>query len=172
MTNSKTLTDILAEMRGQSELWGRHAVCATSQTVSQWADCIEAAAQREKVEAVNLTDEKWRRDTGNAAAMREALDKIHLIATTNINECVGDESDIHIVNLAKAALAAPPRNCDVGTAEEQARRFEIFCQAHHVPWKIGMIKNECKCPCLQDNGRSCNYFVWAQMPYTSEGDAK
>lgn len=29
-----------------------------------------------------------------------------------------------------AALAAPPRNCDVGTAEDQAERFYAFCGDH------------------------------------------
>ena len=58
-----------------------------------------------------------------------------------------------------AALSAPPRNCDVGTAEEQLERFMAFCK--NYPRCL-------KCPCcgIVINGR-CE-FAWAQMPYKKE----
>ena len=54
--------------------------------------------------------------------------------------------------MAKAALSAPPRNCDVGTAEEQDERFDRWCDRKNIKdcWGIGCRK------CL---------IAWAQMPY-------
>ena len=62
----------------------------------------------------------------------------------------------------KAALSAPPRNCDVGTAEEQAERYMNFC--HNYPKCTG-------CPCVgRIQYHQCE-FAWAQLPY-EEGGAK
>lgn len=64
------------------------------------------------------------------------------------------------VECLRAALSAPPRNCDVGTAQEQENRFIRFCEG----------KSSCKhCPLRNANSR-CE-FAWAQMPY-KEGGAK
>ena len=65
------------------------------------------------------------------------------------------------------ALAAPVRNCDVGTAKEQTEKFNQFCQSHRnsdLPKCAG-------CP-LEDipDGTGCAQ-AWAQMPY-EEGGAK
>ena len=63
------------------------------------------------------------------------------------------------------ALAAPPRNCDVGTAEEQFERWQAFCGRHDA--------NCTGCPC--DDGHTCTlaycFAKWAQMP-CEEGGAK
>jgi hypothetical protein len=56
----------------------------------------------------------------------------------------------------KAALAAPIRNCDIGTPEEQTKRFQKFCSAHNDCYK-------CDCPCDNNDG-GCQ-LRWAQMPY-------
>ena len=60
-----------------------------------------------------------------------------------------------------AALSAPPRNCDVGTEDEQVDRFIAYCC--------------CKC-----DGSKCNHALnmedeiykcaikWAQTPYEAE----
>ena len=73
------------------------------------------------------------------------------------------------IDFMKAALAAPPRNCEIGTAEEQERRFKEFCAAH---WSINNVDSECAgCP-LTIEGAECE-FAWAQMQYEAEkGDAK
>ena len=63
-----------------------------------------------------------------------------------------------------AALAAPPRNCDVGTAEEQSRRFCAFCRPRTEPCD--------GCACLEASRRGRCEFAWAQMPYAEEGDTK
>ena len=95
----------------------------------------------------------------NAAAMREALEAAIPIMraclfdyynTTGVNKVVGE---------MKAALSAPPRNCDVGTAEEQSDRFEAFCLRH---------KNCSSCPCKYTEKTSCS-INWALMPYEEGG---
>ena len=63
----------------------------------------------------------------------------------------------------KIALAEPLRNCDVGTAEEQMRRWWEFC-------KMRDSCDECLC-----HKKSCIITLcfahWAQMPY-KKGEEK
>ena len=57
---------------------------------------------------------------GNAAAMREALEKVY----TCVDDCdnYDPESKIdEVISIADAALAAPARNCDRFTSIEEAR---------------------------------------------------
>jgi len=99
---------------------------------------------------------------GNAAAMREAL-KAAIYCLKNRWTCSGYTVE-ETVDKIRSALAAPARNCDVGTAEEHFGKFENFCKT---------MKNFCKtmkncdcCPCnliLKNGERRCNCFVWAQM---------
>ena len=60
------------------------------------------------------------------------------------------------------ALSAPPRNCDVGTADEQTDRFNKLCLSHTIPW------HGCSdyCPLLKSDRCA---LKWAQSPY-SESD--
>lgn len=72
-----------------------------------------------------------------------------------------------IVNLCDDALAQPKRNCDVGTVEEQYKRFKRFCFCNMGD---GMNEPRCsKCP-LGKAKFSCK-FDWAQMPY-GKGDER
>lgn len=65
--------------------------------------------------------------------------------------------------LIKSALSAPPRNCDVGSEDEQSRRYEAFCEAHHM-----QCDKVCSaCPCSKKSGVSCELY-WAQMPYEKQ----
>jgi hypothetical protein len=68
---------------------------------------------------------------------------------------------------AKAALAEPIRNCEVGTAMEQGERFSAYCRAHKHP------ESECLlCPLFGQTGGHCE-LAWAQLPYeVQEGGAK
>ena len=61
-------------------------------------------------------------------------------------------------------LGNTPRNCDVGTAEEQEERFDAHCRKH-----MGCLT----CPLREKDGgvpKHCE-FVWSQMPY-EEGGAR
>jgi hypothetical protein len=60
------------------------------------------------------------------------------------------------------ALAAPPRNCDVGTARQQEKRHkEEVCPESACPKHEGFMSSACK---------GC-FAMWSQMPY-KEGGAK
>lgn len=58
-------------------------------------------------------------------------------------------------------LAAPPRNCDVGTADEQANRFDAFCKSFpacsvcpvHAVWNFEAARSP-----------SCTLY-WGQMAF-------
>ena len=69
---------------------------------------------------------------------------------------------VQIRKIVRAALALPRRNCDVGTADEQEKRFDIFCDAHKEVGDDGANACSSKCP-LHDTV-SCALY-WAQMPY-------
>lgn len=105
---------------------------------------------------------------GNAAALREALEYIAWKSRNAINSKTTGAERANVLaaylmdfrDTARAALAAPARNCDVGTAEEQKERFKAFCE-----------ERDCyKCPFY---GNSDCPLEWAQMPFaTAEGGAE
>lgn len=64
---------------------------------------------------------------GNQMKMREALVKIRDII---MGGGFDGRSPAHIVNICDAALSEPPRQCDVGTAEEQSDRFASLCDSY------------------------------------------
>ena len=68
-------------------------------------------------------------------------------------------------DMAKAALSAPPRNCDVGTAEEQAKRFHSFCKKFQSDIQ-GMCSSQC--PCISCYGMCHCITKWEQIPYEEE----
>lgn len=104
--------------------------------------------------------------TGNVAAMRAALERI-------VGWCEGCHADAcekvcrpeltsESIHAALAALSAPARNCDVGTAEEQAERHERFCAAHY---KADAVDAQCfGCPASDKKETDCE-FVWGQLPF-------
>ena len=99
---------------------------------------------------------------GNMAAMREALKEIDRVVFDKRRH-TKEEVEAH--RLATEALTVPPRNCDVGTAEEQAERFHHQCFEHHT----GRCSPHCKT--LPAKTRQECALKWAQMPY-EEGGAK
>lgn len=97
--------------------------------------------------------------TLDAAKMREALEDAKAFLLKHGCDC---SEGAAVVSRIDFALAAPPRNCDVGTAEEQDSRFEEFCDAH----QDGVVCSD-ECP-LRHTSALCD-FAWAQMPY-EEGE--
>ena len=96
---------------------------------------------------------------GNSAKMREALEKVRRVLHCAIVADILKGDDVNSAfNEVTAALSAPPRNCDVGTAEEKFNRFDRWCNSM-------VIKNCCGVDC-----RKC-FIAWWQMPY-DEGGAK
>ena len=90
-------------------------------------------------------------------------------------ECLNEENPPtkdginEAIDRIDAALSLPHRQCDMGTPEEQAERYNAFCRKHFTPDKLG--GNCRKCPLRNRRGWSCQ-LAWAQMPYAEEGGAK
>ena len=100
--------------------------------------------------------------------LREALTKILNLTNSLDEDCAVDPVEIR--DIAKDALAEPVKNCDVGTAEEQEKRFHDFCRARHLPRMEESRYCAYKCPL---EGDTCCELQWAQMPYVEkEGGAK
>ena len=104
----------------------------------------------------------------NVQKMRMKLERIVEIA-----ESFGDKAVTLglIIDRAKEALALPLRQCDIGTAEEQYKRFQDFCLHNSF---MGVCSEHCPLytPCIigsyQNTGRARCIPAWAQMPYESE----
>ncbi len=185
---SETLADIMAGMR-----YGTVPKHQTDhELLALYADRIEAAAKRMEQtyldqirDAINQWGhEKYKAEHAsvvNAAAMREALLKCREIASQwEADEAAGvagttDKPESRSAAEAvtdmefeiNAALAAPPRQCDVGTAEEQAERFEDYCEKR-------CCASDCDHRMYEDESKVGCTLIWAQMPYEphEEGGAK
>lgn len=71
-------------------------------------------------------------EASNMQAMREALSKFCAYSAVVLNAGMFNEEHLKaLLNMAKAALAAPPRNCDALTVEEQVARFESYCKSYY-----------------------------------------
>ena len=169
----ETVADIIAEMRGArtefpfvylmgepdtpevidlrtKEITEPRKINIRRVTVKELADRIEAARKRER---------------GNSAALRNALNlcvdemcarcRDLAKARGNPAPCL---NGCEPVRKAKAALAAPPRNCDVGTEGEQYSRMFREC----YQWMC----MDCK---QNKDLRKCA-LSWAQKPYKEGGD--
>ena len=121
-----------------------------------------------KMETTTPTSEKSSA-VGNAAAMHKALEKVLRVLHCAIVADILKGDDVNgAYNEVITALSAPPRNCDVGTSEEQAERFYAFCGYHRFQSGIkGMCSSLCPCIRCRD---MCNCITtWAQMPYEEGG---
>ena len=146
----ETLSEIVAQMRGRGED-GR-------MDRRLWLDYAD------RIEAIDSAD-AWRSlyTPGNAAAMREAL-VAALPIMRNCPFAYYNTTDVDaVVAVMERALSAPARQCDVGTAEEQYRRWVHFCEQ-----RLHRCDN---CPCNRPEG-GCT-FMFENMPYAAaEGAGK
>ena len=96
------------------------------------------------------------KSNGNAAKMRDALsDACYAMFNFLKTQNGGYEEMAKALDKAKAALAEPTRNCDIGNALEQVSRHRIWCKCG------GACAVSCK---------MC-FAKWSQMPY-EEGGSK
>ena len=142
-----------------------------------------------KMETTTPTREKSSA-VGNAAAMHKALEKFNAVDLSGLEFPLdGDSSTIYNSNkkeitipywrvaellnevkaaqdMANSALSAPPRNCDVGTADEQAKMFHSFCEKFQ-----SCIQEMCSplCPFINCCDVCHCMTKWLQMPY-KEGE--
>ena len=169
----ETLADIVAEMDNLGKLdeksTDRIPRSLMGLGLRTYATRFEAAAKRELVPNRNKL--------GNAAAMREAA--LPWIAFAEwllenagkdaLGAAIRDNGPIIRQRLEelRAALSAPPRNCDVGTPEEQRARFDKFCRSNS--WdEIDGAHCMSSCPLYHGDCSRCEELEWAQMPYNKE----
>ena len=160
----ETIADIIADMRtpdiresaNTSSTIEKRAFAYINDFLKGYADRLEAAHKREL-------------HAGDAAKLREAVGKLLgvlynmgvdentlTIAIASPNCHMNSEHTLSVLKDARAALAAPARNCDVGTAEEQTQRY-----CRELPF-----------PPEQDDLEYWGYehlLRWAQMPYEEGG---
>ena len=95
--------------------------------------------------------------------LREALTKILNLTNSLDESCAVDPVEIR--DIAKAALAEPVKNCEVGTSMEQAKRMDAYCTSYRE--RIG---DSWRC----DNCPLCSFhrceLAWAQSPYKEGGN--
>lgn len=165
----KTISDIIAEKRriaksirdeaSNGDYWDKKKANEEAEEYEWDADDIEAA---------------YKRELGNAQKMREALEAVikvgypHNFQREAYHIRSYCEEITTAIKMCRSALAAPPRNCDVGTAEEQAKRFYSVCKKYKLPQEDDAC--EASCPMLMSLNCSLS---WAQMPYepTAEGSS-
>ena len=106
-------------------------------------------------------------EASNVKAMREALsDACYAMFNFLKTKDGGYEEMAEALDKAKAALAGPPRNCDVGTLEEQSDRFEKFCYSYNCCSKCpvkSIFESSNRKKKLNEITR-CE-IIWSQMPY-------
>lgn len=102
-------------------------------------------------EALEFADEQLRRATEDD---RYGADLVYLVGCMRT-----------VATACRAALSEPPRQCDVGTAEEQDARLWSYCAETRCGDTLCRNGN-----CSPEDIRMCA-LRWAQMPY-EEGGAK
>ena len=124
-------------------------------TIKELADWIEAAVARE-------------REPGNAAAIRAALELALDALISWLNGTIDRTTNRETIKAIRAALTVPARQCDVGTAEEQAERFGKLCGKYYNEEET--CNEECPLashPIIHGFPRCQAY--WAQTPYEEKG---
>ena len=91
-------------------------------------------------------------EASNIKATREALMEASIALSSATHHHMTEDDAKDCLAVIEAALSVPPRNCDVGTAEEQFKRFDRWCNSR-------VLKN-----CLGLDCRKC-FIAWSQMPY-------
>ena len=149
----ETVADIVREVA--QEMLNTSMQDITAEVVYAWASRLADACKQSVTDCNQL---------GNTAKMRDALEQAKRVLHCAIVSDILKGEDAHkAFNAITATLSAPPRNCDVGSAEEQSERYEKFCYAHRSREKGCGDCPLCDIPCCE--------FAWLQMPY-EEGGAR
>ena len=143
MSNAKqeTIADIVAEMRtlGRLDEKSTDKIPRTLQALGlrTYADRIEAAAKQAVTDCNHL---------GNAAKMREALERIR--RELILDSCRRTITKFHdiVCEVSYSALVAPPRNCDVLSKDEVLKVLDdrSFSKEDTIEWLYAEAKGETK----------------------------
>ena len=146
----ETVADIVAAMRDESHAGDGCFLEWVGEKMRSYADRIEAAHKREReagAEAAQICGEIGEmvgREAAchqpvtdcnglNAAAMREALEKVLRVLHCAIVADILKGDDVNgAYNEVIAALSAPPRNCDRYTLSEALRKYGFPTKSK--PW--------------------------------------
>lgn len=138
-----------AERRGNHEATA--AICETIEKVGPLYDAESVGNSVKLRKAVEETK-------STIARCMEILNKIpDSCGYGGLLDDVADELCDLREECINDALAAPARNCDVGTADEQAERFVEFCDEEKGN------REHCR-NCRLCNAQDCE-LAWAQLPY-------
>lgn len=164
--SNETKDDIIAEMKRRKEnledavfaaplCYSTETMQAQSEILDEFIERFEAAHEREKATAEKSSA------VGDAAKLREALEfcvkgmcgfcRMDAEARGMTTECV---NGCEALRKAKAALAAPPRNCDIHTDFNDA----IMTLANKRNWHDGKWNSE----------RYCILASWLLAPATEK----
>lgn len=143
MRQDKTIAEISDNIREAVKMLGDDVSYVVSAgQMRNLANLLDKAAIRERAEAatkaatdaINLTEEKWRRQCADMAKLREALEKCAKMGEQIDCQLGSSDATVYafrderclahnISECARAALAEPPRNCDVLTPEVLLNEF-------------------------------------------------
>jgi len=140
--------ELIAEIRKRQDLRGGDLVdnlhiedgeygeWSGLELLKAYAECLDKAHKREIVEtatkaatyAINLTEQKWRRECADMAKLRETLHEIGNACAWISDNCNDTTNQTQrymqdIIVKVKSALAAPARNCDVFAPEVLFNEF-------------------------------------------------
>ena len=108
---------------------------------------------------------------GNTAKLREAVEAVLLAFNYGESMIVNQLPFSKLLPMLRKcveALAAPPRECDVGTVKEQAERFKHFCAQNYSACDVDM--ECCRCP-IEREKADCE-FAWGQLPHKESEAAR
>ena len=100
---------------------------------------------------------------GNAADWRDALEAAKY-CLVNRHTCSGYTIEDTIAKI-DAVLAAPALNCEVGTWQQQEKRFENFCNRFRHDYCRGCSLGE---EFFENHEIGECRLAWAQKPYSGE----
>lgn len=114
--------------------------------------------------------------------MHDALSELRdefCLRCKNYSECMVEGGiPCEIIDRANMALAKKPRQCDIGTADEQNERFKCFCKNHQYVSSDSeegfppiYVCSDKSCPLHEyyiEHGEDSCELAWAQTPYAAE----
>lgn len=90
-----------------------------------------------------------------SSKLRKALLDASIALSWAAHHHLTEDDAKECLEVVEAALAEPLRNCEVGTAEEQAKRFDVYC---HTGGHLCSALDTCS-ECV---------IAWTQKPYEEE----
>lgn len=155
MNKQETIADIIAEMRALSNSTSDGIIAINGRIV---ADRIGAAWKREKSTAEKSSA------VGDRAKLREAVEKIAAMPVVDEEcqcpECVRRRT---VRDIARAALAAPPRNCDRFGGETEAMVAFL-----NEKWLVGVADLKDYPFCEWSHVMKAMYAKWLLAPSTEQ----